>query len=110
MNFVLEEKDKYAVLRLSGRIDATTSPVLDEKIEELLRKKHLRLLIDFTQVDYLSSAGLRFLLSATKRYKSLGGILVIYSVADEVMEIIKMAGFEKILKISSNEEKALKEI
>jgi anti-anti-sigma factor len=109
MNFVLEEKDRYAVLRLSGRLDATTSPVLDDKIEELLRKKHMNLLIDFSHVDYLSSAGLRFLLSATKRYKSQGGVIVIHSVADEVMEIIKMAGFEKILKISPNEEKALGE-
>ena len=109
MNYVLEEKGKYAVLRLSGRLDATTSPILDEKIEELLKLKHLHLLLDFSQVEYLSSAGLRFLLSATKRYKSQGGILVIHSVADEVMEIIKMAGFEKILKISPNEQKALGE-
>lgn len=107
MSFVLEEKDRYAVLHLKGRLDATTSPALDEKIEELLKKKHLHLLVDFAQVDYLSSAGLRFLLSATKRYKAKDGAIVLYSIADEVMEIIKMAGFEKILKIAPNEKQAL---
>ena len=110
MNLVLEEKDRYAIMRLEGRLDATTSPVLEGKIDELMHKKILCLLIDFSRVDYLSSAGLRFLLSATKRYKSLGGLLAISSIAEEVMEIIRMAGFEKILKIYPNEKKALEDL
>lgn len=110
MNFTLEEKGPYVLLKLRGRLDATSSPALDEKIDELLRKKFYRLLIDFSHVNYLSSAGLRFLLSATKRYKSQGGQLIIYSVADEVMEIIKMAGFEKILNLSPNEKKAIEDL
>ncbi|MBS3904096.1 MAG: STAS domain-containing protein [Simkania sp.] len=108
MNLVLEEKNGHAILRLEGRVDATSAPLLEEKIDELTHKGNTKLLIDFTQVEYLSSAGIRFLLAATKRYKSSGGMLVISSVGDDVMEIIKMAGFEKILRIFSNEEKALK--
>ena len=108
MNLILEEKDTHAILRLEGRVDATSAPLLEQKIDDLTHKGNSRLLIDFAQVDYLSSAGLRFLLAATKRYKSNGGTLVISSVGEEVMEIIKMAGFEKILKIFPNEEKALK--
>jgi anti-anti-sigma factor len=107
MNVVVEEKEDYSVLRLKGRMDATSMPLLESKIDHLIQKKVLRVLLDFSHVDYLSSAGLRFLLAATKKVKSSGGLLVISSVAEEVMEIIKMAGFERILHIFPNEKKAL---
>ncbi len=110
MNLVLEEKGKHAVMRLEGRIDATSAPILESKIDELLGKKILRLIIDFSHVDYLSSAGLRFLLAATKRYKSSHGMLVIATPSDDVMAIIKMAGFEKILHIYPDEKHALQSL
>ncbi len=110
MNSIIEEKDGYAVLRLEGRVDATSAPLLDGKIDELAGKGNKHLIVDFAHVDYLSSAGLRFLLAATKRYKSSGGKLMISTVAEDVMEIIKMAGFEKILNIYASEEKALKSL
>jgi len=102
-----EEKDKKQVIRLEGRIDAACTPILETKLEELLKAGHTRLVIDFSRVDYISSAGLRFLLSATKKAKAAKGMLTLSSIQDEVMEIIKMAGFERILHIFPNEEKAL---
>jgi anti-anti-sigma factor len=102
-----EEHDKKHVIRLEGRIDAACTPILETKLEELLQAGHTFLLIDFTRVDYISSAGLRFLLSATKKAKAAKGMLTLSSVQDEVMEIIKMAGFERILHIFPNETAAL---
>ncbi len=103
----IEEKDKKQVIRLEGRIDAACTPILEAKLEELLEAGHTKFVIDFTRVDYISSAGLRFLLSATKKAKAAQGMLNLSSVPDEVMEIIRMAGFERILHIFPNEEKAL---
>ncbi len=108
MNLIVEEKEKFAIMRLEGRIDATSAPLLEAKISELLSKEILRLLVDFSHVDYLSSAGLRFLLAATKRYKSSDGVLVISAAGEDVMEIIRMAGFEKILNIYPDEKHAIK--
>ncbi len=102
-----EEKDKKQVIRLEGRIDAACTPILESKLDELLAAGHSKIVIDFSRVDYISSAGLRFLLSATKKTKSATGMLVLSSIQDEVMEIIKMAGFERILHIFPNEDKAL---
>jgi anti-sigma B factor antagonist/stage II sporulation protein AA (anti-sigma F factor antagonist) len=65
--------------------------------------------MDFTNVEYLSSAGMRLLLSGTKKTKSLGGKFVICSLTDDVMEIIKMAGFNHILHIVSTLDKAVKD-
>ena len=71
---------------------------------------HVQLLLDFTDVDYLSSAGMRLLLSATKKLKAREGVLLLSGVGEEVMEIIKMAGFEKILAIFSSEKEALERL
>ena len=64
-------------------------------------------MLDFTRIDYLSSAGLRILLSATKKLKEKKGTLILFSLQEEVLEIIKMAGFDKILHICLNEKEAL---
>lgn len=103
----IEEKGEKRVVRLEGRVDASATPVLESKLDELLKAGHVKIAIDFSRVDYISSAGLRFLLAATKKTRAAKGMLVIAAIQDEVMEIIKMAGFERILHIFPNENKAL---
>jgi anti-anti-sigma factor len=107
LHIELEEIEKRMILRLDGRIDGVTSPKLEKKLEELTDQKHFVILLDFNSVDYLSSAGLRVLLSAAKKIHAHHGSLVLFSVLDDVKEIIKMTGFDKILPIVSNEKEAL---
>ena len=102
----LEEIDKKMILRLDGRLDAATIPILERKINSLSDEKHNLIYLDFLRVDYLSSAGMRLLLSASKKLKTKKGALVIFSIGEEVMEIIKLAGFEKILLIFETEQDA----
>ncbi|HSW86032.1 MAG TPA: STAS domain-containing protein [Rhabdochlamydiaceae bacterium] len=106
LNIIEEEKEDIVTLRVAGRIDATSSPALEKKISELIQTGHKKILIDFTKVDYLSSAGLRLMLSSTKKIKAQGGRLVFSGMSTGVMEIIKMAGFERILDIHSTEKDA----
>jgi len=103
----LEEIENRVILRIDGRIDAASAPILDRKIDSLIAEDRCRLLLDFSRVDYLSSAGMRTLLSASKKVKPKHGMLILFSVSEEVGEIIKMAGFEKILRICSSEKEAL---
>jgi anti-sigma B factor antagonist/stage II sporulation protein AA (anti-sigma F factor antagonist) len=102
----LEKKEDKRVLRLEGRLDAVTSPALERQISTLLEEQQQKLLIDFAKVDYLSSAGMRLLLASTKKLKARGGTCVLCNVNEEVMEIIKMAGFERILHLFPNEQAA----
>jgi len=87
------------LLIIEGRLDTAAVPVLDAKIEEELGEGHAKILLDFTNVGYLSSSGMRLLLSLSKKLKEQGGELLLFSIKEEVMEIIKLAGFEKILSI-----------
>jgi len=103
----LEAIEQKIVLRLEGRIDAATSPLLERQMERLIQEKHHHLLLDLNQVDYLSSAGLRLLLSMSKKLQSLKGFLILFSLAAEVEEIVKMAGFDRVLLLFANEKDAL---
>ncbi len=107
LHIELEEIDRKIILRLDGRLDAATTPVLERKIDALIDENRHNLLLDFLRVDYLSSAGMRLLLSAAKKLKAKHGGLLLFSVGEEVMEIIKLAGFEKILPIFESEQEAL---
>jgi anti-anti-sigma factor len=108
LDVALEKMDDKIILRLDGRIDTVTSSILEKKINSLVEDSHKLLVLDFNSVDYLSSAGMRLLLSVTKKLKNSGGSLVTFAINDDVMEIIKMAGFDKILNICSIEEEALR--
>lgn len=108
LKVTVEELDRVKIVRLEGRMDTTSTPALEKKLSGLLEGEHPSILLDFEKVDYLSSAGMRLLLSETKKIKSKGGQLVFCRMSDEVMEIIKMAGFERILTICRNETEALK--
>jgi anti-anti-sigma factor len=103
----VEDKNGKQVIHLEGRIDAVCAPILETKLNELLQAGHTKIVVDFSRVDYISSAGLRFLLSATKKTQDAKGKLTIAAMHDEVMEIIKIAGFERILNIYPNEIQAL---
>ena len=104
---VEQEGDIYIVL-ISGRIDATTTPTVEKRLAKLGDAS--KLAIDFTNVDYLSSAGMRLLLSLTKQAKAKGSGIAFYNLGDDVSEIIRMAGFERILNIHSNKANALKSL
>ena len=107
LDIKVEYVEKKIILRLTGRLDASSSPILERTLEELLKKGHNLIILDFTSLDYLSSAGMRLLLSYTKKLHIANGGLHCCSMSGEVMEIIKMAGFEKILRIFHSEKAAL---
>lgn len=109
MQFSEEKQGDVVILRINGRIDAITSPQLEKKVHSIIDTGHHKVLFDFSNVEYLSSAGMRLLLSATKKLQTLKGKLVVCSVEQDVMDVIKMAGFNSILTITTNEDKALAE-
>lgn len=108
LNIVLEENGGKSLLHLEGRIDAVTATSLEREINHLYETGHRKILLDFLQVDYLSSAGMRLFLSASKKLKANQGFLLFYNLGDDVMEIIRIAGFERVLRIYPNEQEALK--
>ncbi len=110
MILLKDEINNNVIIRCDGRLDAVTSPQVENMLNNVLSEKKYNICIDFNKIDYLSSAGMRLLLSMTKRVKILGGRFVLFSINEDVMEIIKMAGFEHILNIYSDEKQAVIDI
>ena len=97
MNINIEKENGVTTLKIDGRLDTTTAPELEKAInaegDELKN-----LVLDFKGVDYISSAGLRVLLTAQKKMNVQGSMELI-GVSEAVMDIFEMTGFADILVI-----------
>lgn len=85
-------------LAIKGNVDTITSQELDEEIQEEIGKFD-SLTLDFTDLEYISSGGLRVLIATQKKLKPDNIPFVITNVNDNVSDIFRMSGFDKILKI-----------
>ncbi len=82
---------------LEGRLDTTTSPQLEAELKENLEGV-TDLIFDFSQLEYISSAGLRVMLMAQKMMNAQGNMIV-KNVNEIVMEVFEVTGFDEILTI-----------
>ncbi len=97
MNITIENTNDVTVIKVEGRLDTTTAPELEKAINgegESLKN----LVLDFNGVDYISSAGLRVVLSAQKKM-NVQGSMELVNVSEPVMDIFEMTGFAEILVI-----------
>ena len=97
MNINVEKNGEDLKIIVEGRIDANTSNEFMNKINENLAGAK-NVVIDFEKVEYISSAGLRVLLSTEKTMKGQGKLTLIH-VNDVVMEVLNITGFVDILNI-----------
>lgn len=98
MDITKNFNEKELTLSVKGRIDTITSKDLDKEINDEIGNFE-SLILDFTDLEYISSSGLRVLIATQKKLKSENIPFVIKNVDDSVKEIFRMSGFDKILKI-----------
>jgi anti-sigma B factor antagonist len=84
-------------IAISGRVDTTTAPALENELKDSYDSCEA-LVLDFKDVEYISSAGLRVLLSAQKVMSKKGGMKLV-NVSRDIMEIFEVTGFTDILTI-----------
>lgn len=103
-----ETKGDVLIVTIKGRLDAISSPTAEKHVFELINNGANKVVLDLRNVDYLSSAGMRMLLSTTKKLKGQSGKLVLASVTPNVMDVLKISGFDHVLDIAGTREEALK--
>jgi anti-sigma B factor antagonist len=94
-----KQVNDVTILTIRGSIDALTAPQISEHINGLVSNDNIKLVADFSSVDYTSSAGLRVLLGAVKETRSKGGDLYLVDIQPDVEKVLKLSGFTSILKI-----------
>ncbi len=97
MTITREQNGSALLIALEGRLDTTTAPALEAEFKKSLGGAE-ELVLDFTKLDYISSAGLRVLLSAHKEMSAKGGMKVQH-VNEIVQEVFEVTGFDSILNI-----------
>ena len=96
MTITKKQDASTVTLSVEGRLDTITSPDLEKEIASVADAEEL--IVDFSKLEYISSAGLRVLLSAHKSFVKKGG-LTITNVNETVLEIFEVTGFKDILNI-----------
>ena len=101
-----KERD-VSIVAVSGRIDAITAPDFEKSLDELITQGDRVLLIDLSDLGYISSAGLRSILSSAKKLKALSGEILFTGLQGPVEEVFQISGFKSIFKIFPSETEAL---
>jgi anti-anti-sigma factor len=106
VEIVQQKSNDIVIIKLIGKLDSNTSAQLEETIIPLIDSGEKKILVDGTQLDYISSAGLRVLLMAAKKLKASGGKIVLSSLKDYIKEVFEIAGFNMIFQIFSDNAEA----
>ncbi len=99
-----ETQENISLLRLKGKLDFITSSEFEQKFNIMVNEGVEKFILDFSEVSYMSSAGLRFLLIASKKTK---GKVVLFGVNDAVKQVIEIAGFVSMFKFSRSQDEAV---
>ncbi|MBI5653798.1 MAG: STAS domain-containing protein [Chloroflexi bacterium] len=95
------------IISVTGSVDALTAPMLAEYLAREIQNPNPNLVIDFAELDYTSSAGLRVLLSAVKAARARGGDVRLAAMQTNVAKIFEMSGFNAILKVYPDRARAV---
>lgn len=98
MNLIKHTENDQIILMLSGRLDTTTAPEFQTVLLSELQNG-TDVILDFQDLAYVSSAGLRVLLTGQKAVASTGQHMILRHVVPSVMEVFDMTGFSDILTI-----------
>ncbi len=93
-----------------GRIDSTTSPALDAHLQGLAKAGDHVIVMDLSGVDYISSAGLRVMLTLAKRTKESRGRLALAGLGDSVRQVFELAGFLPLFAVEATNEAAVAKV
>ncbi len=110
MDIAQERLNAVMVLRASGRLDITNWKAVEEQLLAAIDSGEKRLLIDLSQVDYISSVGLRIFLRAEQGLRREGGKMALCALQDHVMQIFETAGFTSFLSIYGSQDEAIKHL
>ena len=102
------KRDEILIMFPDGRLDAQTAHEFEATVLERIESGETSILLDFSKLEYISSAGLRSILTTARSCKEKGGHIALSCLNDQVLEIFKVSGFSKIIKTFSDQETAIK--
>jgi anti-anti-sigma factor len=102
-----ENKDGVTVVYFMGKMDTRTSPEAEKYVNGLLDEGETNVLMNFEDLDFISSTGLRVILATGKKLMASSGKLTLCSPNITVNDVLKMSGFNRMFGVYETEEDAL---
>jgi anti-sigma B factor antagonist len=107
MDITTRTHDDVTLIGFSGNLDTNTSSDAEAAFTSVLDGGGQKVVVDFTALDYISSAGLRVLLATAKRLNGVGGTLRMFGLNETVEEVFEISGFSTIFSVFPDEAAAL---
>jgi anti-sigma B factor antagonist len=102
MNIETRDLKHVSVVKVSGRVDSATAPDFEKALTDLIESDRNQVVVDLQATDYMSSAGLRVLVSSLKAAKKNGGDLHLAQLSPRVKEVIDLAGLTPVFQIHAD--------
>ena len=106
MDVTTERLENVLSVDVKGRIDGSTAVAFEEAVRNAIDETDRVLIMDFGELDYISSAGLRVILLTAKSLQSQDAKLVLCALSDPIREVFKISGFDKLLPIHDSKAEA----
>jgi anti-anti-sigma factor len=110
MDIHVKKEAKGLVVSIIGRLDAVSAGEFEKEIDGQIKKGESKFILDLSRLDYISSAGLRSILSSSKRLKENKGAMTLCGLQGGVKEVFDISGFSSIFTIDESLENALKSV
>ena len=107
MEISTQEYKHVAVMAVTGRVDSSTAPDLESQLTQLVDSGQHHIVLDLKNVEYMSSAGLRAMVSTLKKVKRVNGDLRLANPSTRVEEVLRLAGLTSIFSIHPTQEEAV---
>ncbi len=107
MNTKWESFDGAIVATVDGRVDGANAHEFQEALEAVINASDSAVILDFAQLSYISSAGLRVVLLAAKELRKQDKQFAVCSLAGAILEVFKISGFDQIIPVHSSQAEAL---
>lgn len=107
MKIETQEHKRVVVVTVEGRIDSATASEFEDALNEFTQQGKNNIVLDLSEVDFISSAGLRVLVTARKAVKSAGGDIVFAESSDQVLETLEIAGLDVLFEQYPDRETAI---
>ena len=106
MQIATRTSNDIHIVAITGSLDSTTAPEAQKSFDAVLAGAN-KVVLDFSKLDYISSAGLRVLLGVAKKLRASGGTLGMFGLNQSVREVFEISGFSAILAVYPSEAEAL---
>ena len=101
------DKDDYSTLHLEGFLDAHTAPELENEFEKLMDEGRFNIIVNFSKLDYISSAGLGVFMGCIENIRENNGDIKMCCMTPKIFRVFDLLGFPALYDIVDDEEKAV---